>query len=78
MKKKEIEKVRNENEGKRKKKEEILDSLEKFFRWLRLKEFFQEEEEEEETDADNLFHPPNSWMPPKRRDATLEIHIKKD
>ena len=39
------------------KKEEILDILEKFFRRLRLKEFFQEEEEEE-MDADNLFHLP--------------------
>ena len=38
------------------KKEEILDDVEKFFRQLRVKEFFQEEEEEE-TDADNLFHP---------------------
>ena len=38
------------------KKEEILDDLEKFFRRLRVKEFFQEEEEEE-TDADKLFHP---------------------
>ena len=33
------------------KKEEILGDLEKFFTWLRLKEFFNEEEEEEEIDA---------------------------
>ena len=56
------------------KKEEILDNLEKFFRRLRLKEFFQEEEE---TDADNLLHPLSSWTPPKRRDAALETHIKR-
>ena len=51
--------------------------LEKFFRQLRLKEFFLEEEEaEEESDAKALFHPPSSWMPPKRRDAALEAYIK--
>ena len=61
------------------KKEEILDDLEKFFRGLRLTEFFQEEEEEKETNADPLFHPlsPSSWMPPKRRDTALEMNIKK-
>ena len=57
------------------KKEEILDDLEKFFRRLRLKEFFLEEEEEEESDAHTLFHPPSTWMPPKRRDAALETYI---
>ena len=30
-----------------------------------------------EKDADNLFHPPSSWMPPERRDAALEMYIKK-
>ena len=57
------------------KKEEILDDLEKFFRRLRLKEFFLEEEEEEENDAHALFRPPSTWMPPKRRDAALETYI---
>ena len=39
-------------------KEQILDDLEKFFRKLRLKEFFLEEEEaEEDSDARTLFHP---------------------
>ena len=58
-------------------KEQILDDLEKFFRRLHLKEFFLEEEEvEEESDARALFHPPSSWMPPKRRDAALETYIK--
>ena len=58
-------------------KEEIRDDVERFFRWLRLKESFQEKEEEEETDMDTLLHPPSSWMPPKRRDAALEMYIKK-
>ena len=39
-------------------KEEILDDLEKYFRRLRLKEFFLEEEEEEDSDANSLFRPP--------------------
>ena len=39
-------------------KEEILDDLEKYFRRLRLKEFFLEEEEEEDSDANTLFRPP--------------------
>ena len=58
-------------------KEEILDDLEKYFRRLRLKEFFLEEEEEEDSDANSLFRPPSTWMPPKRRDAALETYIKK-
>ena len=45
-------------------KEQILDDLEKFFRRLRLKEFFLEEEEED-SDARTLLHPPNTWMPLK-------------
>ena len=57
------------------KKEEILDDLEKFFRRLRLKEIFLEEEEEEESDAQTLFRPPSTWMPPKRRATALETYI---
>ena len=58
-------------------KEEILDDLEKYFRRLRLKEFFLEEEEVEDSDVNSLFRPPSTWMPPKRRDAALETYIKK-
>ena len=58
-------------------KEQILDDLEKFFRRLRLKEFFlKEEEEEEDSDARTLFHLPSTWMPPKRTDAALETYMK--
>ena len=34
------------------------------------------EEEEEESDAKTLFHPPSTWMPPRKRDAALETYIK--
>ena len=38
----------------------------------------EEEETEEDSDAKAFFHPPSTWMPPKRRDAALEtyIHVK--
>ena len=38
--------------------EQTLDDLEKFFRWLRLKEFLEENEAEKESDAKAFFHPP--------------------
>ena len=57
-------------------KEQSLNDLAKFFRWLRLKEFVEEEEEEWDSDTRTLFHPPCTWMPPKKRDATLETYIK--
>ena len=58
-------------------KEQTLHNLEKFFRRLRLKEFFLEEEgAEEESDARDLFRPSDTWMPCKRREATLETYIK--
>ena len=59
--------------------EVILYDVEKFFRWLWLKDFFQEEYEEEERDAENLFHHLSSWIPPKRGNAALEayVYIKK-
>ena len=59
------------------KKEEILYDLKKFFRQLRLNEFFQEVEEEEEINAQSLFHLPSSWMPRKGKDAAWETYIKK-
>ena len=59
-----------------KKKEEIPDNLEKFFRRLPLKEFFLEEKEEE-NDAQTLVCLPSAWIPPKRREVALETSNNK-
>ena len=54
---------------------EVLDDLESYFRRLRLKEFFADQD-----DAENIiqepFRPPSKWMPPKGRDATLELYVR--
>ena len=40
-----------------------------------MKEFFIDLEEEQ--NEASTFRPPSTWMPPKERDAALEIYIKK-
>ena len=54
---------------------QLVDDIESFFRRLRLKEFFIDLEEDQ--DEVSPFRPPSTWMPPKERDAALEIYIKK-
>ena len=54
---------------------QLLDDLESFFRWLRLREFFLDQENEVMNER-NTFHPPSKWMPPKGRDAILETYVK--
>ena len=56
-------------------KNQLLDNLESFFRWLCLREFLLHQESEDITDQ-NTFHPPSKWMPPKGRDVVLETYIK--
>ena len=59
-------------------KDEILDDLERYFRCLRLKEFFLDDEEQsDDDDAQPHFCPPSMWMPPKCGDAALENYIQK-
>ena len=47
----------------------------KFFRRLRLREFFLELEENETREVNN-FRSPSTWMPPMGRDASLEAYVK--
>ena len=59
--------------------EAVRDDLERYFRHLRLKEFFLEEDQVEDinnTDTCTQFLPLSTWMPPKCRDVALEIYIK--
>ena len=59
--------------------EAVWDHLERYFRRLCLREFFLDDEEDEEisnTDISTQFRPPSSWMPPKGRNAALEIYIQ--
>ena len=59
-------------------KDEILDDLERYFRRLRLKEFFLDNEEQsDDDDTQPHFRPPSTWMPPKGGDAALETYIRK-
>ena len=55
---------------------EIMNDLESFFRRLHQREHFIDEEEEED-DTNTSFRSPNTWMPPKGRDAALKTYIRK-
>ena len=55
--------------------DKLLDDLESYCRLLCLKELFADQNKAESSEQD-LFHPPSKWMPPKGRDAVLELYVR--